>query len=146
MQIASTTSSSDQRTAVETGGNVVTPEPVVTPDPSIKHLVVAVHGVGDQYSYATLQSVVNQFCRHYQEPMDTPLGAFHNGRHFYSIQKEGNALTRFGFAEVYWAKIPRKLVDDKHTLEEAKNWATTIIERLRMRWKTAKEPIECPYE
>lgn len=146
MQIASATSSSDMRPAVETGGNVVTPEPVVTPDPNIKHLVVAVHGVGDQYSYATLQSVVNQFCRHYQEPMDTPLGAFHNGRHFYSIQKEGNALTCFGFAEVYWAKIPRKLVDDKHTLEEAKNWATTIIERLRMRWKTAKEPIECSYE
>ena len=50
MQIASTTSSSDQRTAVETGGNVVTPEPVVTPDPSIKHLLVAVHGGGGQYS------------------------------------------------------------------------------------------------
>jgi len=105
-----------------------------------------VHGVGDQYSYATLQSVVNQICRHYQEPMDTPLGAFYNGRHVYSIQKDGNPLTCFGFAEVYWAKIPRKLVDDKHTLEEAKNWATTIIERLRMRWKTAEKPIECSDE
>ena len=97
------------------------------------------HGVGEQYRYATLQSVVNQFCRYYKEPMSIPLGAFHNGRSVFSFEKAefDSPLTCFGFAEVYWAPIPRTLVADRRTLEEAKKWATTIIERLRSRWKKA---------
>jgi hypothetical protein len=58
--------------AVGAGGVVVNaqttpaPPPVsATPDHRVKKVIVAVQGVGDQYSFATLQSVVNQFCRFY---------------------------------------------------------------------------------
>jgi len=139
--IATTSGSSVVRPHVEAGGTVVTPD---DPHQDVTKLVVAVHGVGDQYSYATLQSVVSQFCLHYKQPMDVPLGAFHNGRPVFSLEGDRAApLTSFAFAEVYWATIPRELVADQHTLEEAKKWATTILERLRMRWRTAGEPIPC---
>jgi hypothetical protein len=142
MKITTTTDSSAAPAYVETGGTVVTPDDARQ---DVTKLVVAVHGVGDQYSYATLQSVVNQFCRHYQQPMDVPLGAFHNGRPVFSIEKGAldSPLMGFAFAEVYWARIPQELVADKHTLEEAKKWATTIVERLRTRWKRADQPIAC---
>jgi hypothetical protein len=138
MSIATTIGSSDVSPDAETGGTLAVSDKLE----NVTKLVVAVHGVGDQYSYATLQSVVNQFCRHYKQPVDIPLGAFHNGRSAFSVGagELDSPLTSFGFAEVYWATIPRKLVANKHTLEEAKKWATTIIERLRARSKKA-EPI-----
>ena len=103
----------------------------------VTKIVVAVHGVGDQYSYATIQAVVRQFCGFYQEPAAIPLGNFHTGRPAFSISPPypPEPFGRFAFAEVYWAKIPRTLVDEKHTLEDAKKWARTIVERLRMRWR-----------
>jgi hypothetical protein len=142
MRISTKTDSPAAPPHVETGGTVVTPD---NARQDVTRLVVSVHGVGDQYSYATLQSVVNQFCRHYKQPMDVPLGAFHNGRPVFSIEKGelDSPLASFAFAEVYWARIPRELVADQHTLEEAKKWATTIVERLRMRWKKADEPTAC---
>jgi hypothetical protein len=92
---------------------------------SVTKVIVAVHGVGDQYSYATIQSVVNQFCSFYQQPAGVPLGNFHTGRSTFCIPPPypQKLFERFAFAEVYWAKIPRNAVDDKHTLEEAKKWA-----------------------
>ena len=99
-------------------------------------LVVAVHGVGDQYRKATLQSVVKQFCRACGESTGIPLGAFHNDHPTYSFdkaQREGTKLSSFAFAEVYWAETPQKVVKDQHTLEGAKAWAETLVERVRMR-------------
>jgi hypothetical protein len=99
-------------------------------------LVVAVHGVGDQYRKATLQSVVKQFCRACGEPTGIPLGAFHNDHPTYSFdkaQREGTRLSSFAFAEVYWAETAQKVVKDQHTLEGAKAWAETLVERVRMR-------------
>ena len=99
-------------------------------------LVVAVHGVGDQYRKATLQSVVKQFCRACGEPTGIPLGAFHNDHPTYSFdkaQREETRLSSFAFAEVYWAETPQKVVKDQHTLEGAKAWAETLVERVRMR-------------
>ncbi len=103
----------------------------------VKKIVVAVHGIGDQYSYATIQSVVNQFCAFYQEPAAIPLGNFHNGQSAFSISPPypKEHFERLAFAEVYWAKFPRTLVDDQHTIEDSKKWARTIVERLKMRWK-----------
>ncbi|MEO8451654.1 MAG: hypothetical protein ABI647_17810, partial [Gemmatimonadota bacterium] len=108
-----------------------------TPDPRVTKVIVAVHGVGDQYSFATLQSVVNQFCAFYQEPAAMPLGSFHTGQAAFSIHPPypQDPFERLAFSEVYWARIPRAVVDDKHTMEESKKWAGTIVERLRMRWK-----------
>jgi hypothetical protein len=129
---------------VGAGGIVVhadaapSPPPVSpTPDPRVKKVIVAVHGVGDQYSFATLQSVVNQFCSFYRQPAAMPLGSFHTGQVAFSIHPPypQDPFERLAFSEVYWARIPRAVVDDKHTMEESKKWAGTIVERLRMRWK-----------
>jgi hypothetical protein len=107
-------------------------------------LIVAVHGVGDQSSYATLQSVFNQFCRFHGEPSGIPLGAFHNGQSTFSVPaNERKKLESLAFAEVYWAGIPREVVKEEHTLEEAKRWATTIIERLRLRNRNASASEVC---
>jgi hypothetical protein len=110
----------------------------VSPNTRVKKLIVAVHGVGDQYSFATIQSVVNQFCGFFGQPAGIPLGNFHTGEAGFSVPPPypRDPFERLGFAEVYWAKIPRTIVDEKHTLEEAKKWARTIVERLKLRWRT----------
>jgi hypothetical protein len=129
-----------------TGQVVVgTTVPASTPrNLAAKKLIVAVHGIGDQASYATLQAVFNQFCRFHGEPSGIPLGAFHNGQSTFSVDRhERQTLEALAFAEVYWAAIPRRVVAQKHTLEEAKRWATTIIERLRLRMQTVAHPEVC---
>ena len=107
------------------------------PNATVTKAIVAVHGVGDQFKYATIQSVVNQFCGFYHHPAAIPLGNFHTGQDTFSIQPPypSDPFERFAFAEVYWAGIPRELVDDRHNLEEAKKWSRTIVERLRLRWR-----------
>src|SRR5688572_22730586 len=46
----------DVRTNVDPGPGAE-PAPPIVPNPGVTKVVVAVHGVGDQYSYATIQSV-----------------------------------------------------------------------------------------
>jgi hypothetical protein len=77
------------------------------------------------------------FCSFYNQPAGIPLENFHTGRTTFSLPDPypREPFARFAFAEVYWAKIPRTVVDDKHTLEESKKWARTIVERLRLRWQ-----------
>lgn len=110
------------------------------PATAVTKVIVAVHGVGDQRTYATIQSVVNQFLRFYREPAAYPLGRFHTDEPAYSLQPPYPAerLRHLAFAEVYWAKIPRDAVADKYTLEETKKWGRTIVERLRMRWRDTR--------
>jgi len=100
----------------------------------VRKVIVAVHGIGDQYNFATIQAVVNQFCRFHGQPAAVPLGLFHTGQAPYSINPPYTQGTfdHLAFAEVYWAKVPRKAVDDQHTIEEAKKWAVTLVERLRL--------------
>jgi hypothetical protein len=119
---------------------VLTQETIIKPsgDPkNVKKVFVAVHGIGDQFSYATIQSVVNQVCTYYDRPAAVPLGSFHTGDSPFSLVPlyDADPFERFSFAEVYWAGIPRTLVKDKHKLEETKQWARTLVERLRLRWK-----------
>lgn len=104
----------------------------------VTKVIVAVHGIGDQYSYATIQAVVNRFCRYYCYPAAVPLGSFHGSDRPFSIQPPypDAPFRRFAFAEVYWATIPRALVADRHTVEESKKWARTIVDRLWLRCKT----------
>ncbi|MBT2322278.1 hypothetical protein J7E62_07965 [Variovorax paradoxus] len=130
---------------VETKAAVETPGPGTS---KVTKVIVAVHGVGDQHQYATIQSVVGQFCRYYRTPPATPLGSFHNAQRTYAFKPPLPApqLEKLAFAEVYWATIPRGVVTDQHTLEEAKKWAGTIVERLRLRWKQGPDhlqPTEC---
>jgi hypothetical protein len=116
-----------------------------TPNLNVKKAIVAVHGVGDQYTYATIQSVVNQFCSYYRQPAAIPLGSFHTGAVGFTIREPypQDVFSPLAFAEVYWAKVPRTVVDDKHTIEESKKWAGTIVERLRLRWKHSKAKDVC---
>jgi hypothetical protein len=122
-------------TDVQVKTTVTEPAPPGSP---VKKIIVAVHGVGDQYTFATIQSVVNQFCGFYNQPAGVPLGNFHTGRTTFTLPATypREPFERLAFAEVYWAKIPRTIVDDKHTLEESKKWARTIVERLRFRWRS----------
>jgi len=107
------------------------------PASKVTKVIVAVHGVGDQHTFATIQSVVNQFCGLYHEPAAIPLGSFHTDQAAFSMQPPfpPEHFQHLAFAEVYWATIPREVVNDKYTLEEAKKWAGTIVERLRLRWR-----------
>ena len=122
---------------IEAHGTDLTATP---PNHDVEKVIVAVHGVGDQHSFATLQSVVNQFCAYYQEPAAVPLGQFYRGKPPYPPYQlrepyPDQPFRALAFAEVYWAKIPRDLVGEQHTLEEAKQWARTIVERFRLRWR-----------
>jgi hypothetical protein len=111
----------------------------------ITRLVVAVHGIGSQFRYSTVQSVASRFAAFCGNRMIQPLGAFHPaklitepdspelGAYLFEPPKnfEKN-FGGFGFAEVFWADIPERAVDSKNTTEESKAWAQTIVERVRM--------------
>ena len=47
-----------------------------------------------------------------------------------------------GFAEVYWADIPRGLAKDGYNLEEAKRWATTVVDRVRALGRKRREEVK----
>jgi hypothetical protein len=116
-----------------------------------KKVIVAVHGIGDQFSYATVQSAAYQFCNYYEVPAAIPLGRFHS--HLQKIQENGAffwgtppdpPVKDLGFAEVYWAGIPREQVKLGYILEESKRWARTVVERFRAHAKEAD--MEMPKE
>ncbi|HST23791.1 MAG TPA: MFS transporter, partial [Blastocatellia bacterium] len=103
-----------------------------------KKVIVAVHGIGDQFEYATVQSTAIQFCNYYDVPAAVPLGRFHS--HLQQIKLTGAffwgtppdpPFQELGFAEVYWAGIPREQVKLGYILEESKRWAKTVVERFR---------------
>lgn len=107
-----------------------------------RKILVAVHGVGEQTAYETAQSVAFRVFGHYDVPPALPLGRFYRGApDVKDVVTSGVVLlddatlpvpSNFGFAEVYWADVPRKLLKDGYTLEEAKRWARTIIARLNL--------------
>ena len=49
------------------------------PNPTTKKVIVAIHGIGDQTEFATIQQTMSQFCSYHESTFATPLGAFHNG-------------------------------------------------------------------
>jgi len=118
-------------------------------------ILVAVHGIGDQIGYETAQAVARQVGRYYDVATDIPLGRFYTGVGAndtavpmpFLVTKTDNAVlldkTGFdvGFAEVYWASIPRLIVKDGHILEESKKWAKTVAARLAQRAERHRRPI-----
>src|SRR5438552_16814619 len=46
-------------------------------DSKIRSVVVAVHGIGNQYRYATVQAVASRFMKRCGIEITLPLGAFH---------------------------------------------------------------------
>ncbi len=104
-------------------------------DASIEKVVVAVHGVGDQTRFATLQQTLSQFCRYHGAAAGVPLGNFHTDGGTSLVLPGGYPaeLRKLAFAEVYWAGIPRKVAKENYSLEDIKPWVRTIISRVRMR-------------
>jgi hypothetical protein len=110
-------------------------------------LIVAVHGIGDQTRCETIQQVARQFCKFYRLPDTIPLGHL-----FSQIVDSGSpaqpatgvfrheGLPGLGFAEVYWAGVPRVLERKNYTLEDAKQWARTIVGRVAERGTAGQEP------
>jgi len=110
--------------------------------------VVAVHGIGDQVAYETIQTVAHQFCHYFNTPSAIPLGQIHSalndadaaagGPHKHGIfippdLAASDTPATLGFGEVYWADIPRKVVASGFVLEETKKWSRTIVDRVRSR-------------
>lgn len=117
-----------------------------------KSLVVAVHGMGDQVRNEFVQDIATLFARHYARPdghteagvpdqaTRLPLGLWSNGGTPVEDDVVGfvpkvkdSWLNKFGFAEVYWAHIPRRVDDEQYRLEESKKWAASVVERLCQR-------------
>jgi hypothetical protein len=103
-------------------------------------IVVAIHGIGDQYRNATIQTVVSAFGRFAQYPASMPLGFFHDASSAVrAFQLQGPpapdaSLSAIGFLEVYWADIPRAAQTEGYIIEETKAWARSIVERVRARF------------
>src|SRR6185503_1489243 len=112
-----------------------------------KKVIVAVHGIGDQFNFATIQTVAYRFFRFFGSPAGVPLGSFHasrvgsTGAFLFQGKEYPEEFCRIGFDEVYWASIPREPEKEGHTIEEAKKWATTIVERLNSRNETGRSGL-----
>jgi hypothetical protein len=98
-----------------------------------------------------MRSVVTQFAR--MERLagtatlvaPQPLGFFHTDVQQAArvspvarLISEDVPLSRLGFSEVYWADIPQLAIDDRHTMDETKAWARTVVSRLRAAYMRAK--------
>ncbi len=131
-----------------------------------KRYVVAVHGIGDQFRNATIQSVVSAFAGFFNYPAGIPLGAFRKpppAISAFNLETPDTtgalpvpeSLAETTFVEIYWADIPREVQKEGYTLEETKAWARTVVARLRARYElfttpdtakriTSRHPTETP--
>jgi hypothetical protein len=109
------------------------------PNTRANKVIVAVYGIGDQFNYATVQTVTRRFCSYLGLSTGIPLGTFHVtqvGQTRALLLQSPNfppGFDHLGFAEVYWADVPRELVKKGYTIEESKTWSRTIVDRLRYR-------------
>lgn len=118
--------------------------------PATTKLLVAVHGIGDQTAYETIQSVALRVSAHGGRPVATPLGRFYLNRPGappaehpmptpqLMTDPDAGALQGIGLAEAYWAPIPRDIVSRKFILEETKRWARSIVGRVAYRGSVDK--------
>lgn len=95
-------------------------------------VLVAVHGIGDQTGFGTLQQLVNLCLGHRRQPRGVPIGKLHSRLRppegGPAAWAEVGPLPGLGFAEVFWADIGR--AHESHVLEDPVRWAETIVQRL----------------
>ncbi len=109
-------------------------------DPAVKKIVVAIHGIGDQYRYATARSVINIFSHCFDQAAAVPLGSFYGVDSVVQTfrlkppPEVKPGIADIGFVEIYWADIPRRVQRRGYTIEETKAWARTVVERVRARY------------
>ena len=98
-------------------------------------IVIAIHGIGSQRRSDTIRAVARRFGSRSDPPLPVmPLGFFQLGKagevHLSRLETcSGDPLARIGFAEVFWADIPRHVVERGDTLEETKAWGTSVVSR-----------------
>lgn len=103
--------------------------------PAIDKIVIAIHGIGSQQRSSTIRSVAQRFGEREDTPLPVmPLGYFNIGKagevHLSRLDAPaGSPLERIGFAEVFWADIPRQVVKQGDTLEETKAWGASVVSR-----------------
>jgi len=106
---------------------------------AVEKVIVAVHGIGDQKHFATIQQVLGQFSRYHGQSAAVPLGSFHSaGSSGVFTTDELPELRGLGFAEVYWADVPRQVVKEEYVLEDVQPWVRTVIGRVHRRRLTAQ--------
>jgi hypothetical protein len=106
--------------------------------------LVAVHGIGDQVRGTTIQLVARRLCKYCNVPANIPLGRFNAALFMAPWEAPPPRPLAFPadppfpappdgifFAEAYWADICREAVKKGYTLEEAKRWAHTVVERVQ---------------
>ena len=93
----------------------------------VQKIFVAVHGIGDQFQSETVQTVAYRVCDYVGVPAALPLGRFHGPggtvTKAFIPDPDRDPPIHCGFAEIYWANVPRIPAADKHILEEPKKWA-----------------------
>ncbi|HZF09303.1 MAG TPA: hypothetical protein VFE33_10985 [Thermoanaerobaculia bacterium] len=103
----------------------------------VEKVIVAVHGIGDQKRFATIQQVLGQFSRYHGQAAAVPLGSFHSAESSgVFTTDELPELRGLGFAEVYWADVPRQVVKEEYVLEDVQPWVRTVTGRVRRRQLT----------
>ncbi|WP_457442111.1 MFS transporter [Roseateles sp. P5_E4] len=109
--------------------------------PPMDKIVVAIHGIGSQLRSDTIRSVARRFGDRASPPLPVmPLGYFNLGsaaavRISRLDAKPADALSRIGFAEIYWADIPGQVVKANDTLEETKAWGHTVVSRAESQYR-----------
>lgn len=94
-------------------------------------IFVGVHGIGDQVEYQTVQYVIERVTAYFGEKGQVPLGKISSGQTGCGVYEHPDpAAPRAGFAEVYWADLPRGVVRDGYTLEETSQWARHLVDKL----------------
>ncbi|MDD5297836.1 MAG: hypothetical protein PHU46_13070 [Rhodocyclaceae bacterium] len=103
-----------------------------------RRIIVAVHGIGDQVEFSTIQAVVRQFCKCYHQPATVSIGRLDSdirsaqGSLVLAPPLDPSLPINAAFTEVYWADIAREVETKGFRLEDARHWARTVIERLRL--------------
>lgn len=105
-------------------------------DQKVTRVIVAIHGIGDQVRDATALSTAIRFCDFHSYRSGIPLGAFQpppGARPGLVIPSppEADGFTGVtAFAEAHWADIARQVAKQGYTLQETKEWARSIVNRM----------------
>nr|WP_214700010.1 MFS transporter [Variovorax paradoxus] len=102
----------------------------------VDKIIVAIHGIGSQSRSSTIRTVASRFGDRSNPPVPTqPLGFFNLGDEtkvqisYLNPYDPDDPLRRIGFAEIFWADIPKAVVKQEDLLEETKAWGRTVVGR-----------------
>ncbi|HEV7799490.1 MAG TPA: hypothetical protein VGP15_00310, partial [Burkholderiales bacterium] len=144
----------DAKLDAAAAASTLTITPIAAPTMTrFKDIVVAVHGIGQQIRYSTVRSVATRLAGSeamrgnspYRPIARQPLGYFHSDvKGITSVVVVDDApelrgdLKTVGFAEVFWADIPDKVLKEGSTLEETKAWGRTVVARAQSLWERGR--------